>query len=60
VPYFPRGEDKGDAMTGTEKNGYVADTGTDSTAAGLIPQQRDAFSVYAEFYALSRELSATD
>jgi len=47
-------------MTGTEKNGYVADADAESSAAGLIPQQRDAFSVYAEFYALSREISGTD
>jgi hypothetical protein len=47
-------------MTGTESNGYVAGDEADSTLAGLIPQQRDAFSVYAEFYALSRELSSSD
>jgi hypothetical protein len=44
-------------MTGTETN-IGSDGG--ATAAGLIPQQRDAFSVYAEFYALSREISSTD
>ena len=47
-------------MTGTESNGYVADGEADSTFASLIPQQRDAFSVYAEFYALSRELGSSD
>jgi hypothetical protein len=49
-------------MTGTETNGHaIGSDGSDGAiAAGLIPQQRDAFSVYAEFYALSREISSTD
>lgn len=47
-------------MTGSETNGFVGETSAEPPAAGLIPQQRDAYSAYAECYALSLELSDTE